>query len=120
MQQDIESVHGLRVEVVTVGDAPLDERSRALLAAAREAVVNAAKWSGADLVSIFAEVEPDEISVFVRDRGKGFDPGMVARDRKGISESIHARVNRNGGTSSVRSAIGEGTEVALKMPRRAA
>jgi signal transduction histidine kinase len=120
MQQDIESVHGLRVEVVTVGDAPLDERSRALLAAAREAVVNAAKWSGADLVSIFAEVEPDEISVFVRDRGKGFEPGTVARDRKGISESIHARVNRNGGSSSVRSALGEGTEVALKMPRRAA
>ncbi len=118
LQQEVESVHGIRVEVVTVGDAPLDERSRALVAAAREAVVNAAKWSDADLVSIFAEVEPEAISVFVRDRGKGFDPGAVARDRRGISESIHARTNRNGGAATVRSSPGEGTEVALKLPRR--
>jgi len=63
-------------------------------------------------------VEPEAISVFVRDRGKGFDPAVVARDRKGISESIHARINRNGGSATVRSAPGEGTEVALKLPRR--
>ena len=119
IQQDVEGVHGVRVEVVTVGDAPLDERSRALVAAAREAAVNAAKWSGAELVSIFAEVEPDEISVFVRDRGRGFEPAAVARDRKGISESIKARVTRNGGTATVRSSPGQGTEVALKMTRRA-
>jgi signal transduction histidine kinase len=118
LQQDIEGVHGVRVEVVTVGDAALDERSRALVAAAREAAVNSAKWSGADLVSIFAEVEPDSISLFVRDRGRGFDPAAVARDRKGISESIRARVGRNGGTATVRSAPGQGTEVALLMPRR--
>jgi signal transduction histidine kinase len=119
IQQDVEGVHGVRVEVVTVGDAPLDERSRALVAAAREAAVNSAKWSGAELVSIFAEVEPDEISVFVRDRGRGFDPAAVARDRKGISESIKARVTRNGGTATVRSSPGQGTEVALKMARPA-
>jgi signal transduction histidine kinase len=118
LQQEVESVHGIRVEVVTVGDAPLDERSRALVAAAREAVVNAAKWSDADLVSIFAEVEPEAVSVFVRDRGKGFDPAAVARDRRGISESIHARTTRNGGSATVRSSPGEGTEVALKLPRR--
>ena len=119
LQQEVESVHGIRVEVVTVGDAPLDERSRALMAAAREAVVNAAKWSGADLVSIFAEVEPEAISVFVRDRGTGFDPAAIAHDRRGISESIHARINRNGGSATVRSSPGEGTEVALKLPCRA-
>ncbi|HTT88012.1 MAG TPA: PspC domain-containing protein [Acidimicrobiales bacterium] len=119
LQQDVEGVHGVRVEVVTVGDAPLDERSRALVAAAREAVVNSAKWSGADLVSIYAEAEPDQISVFVRDRGRGFDPAAVAKDRRGISESIKARVSRNGGTATVRSSPGEGTEVALNLPRRA-
>ena len=85
----------------------------------REAAVNAAKWSGAELVSIFAEVEPDEISVFVRDRGRGFDPAAVARDRKGISESIKARVTRNGGVATVRSSPAQGTEVALSMTRRA-
>jgi signal transduction histidine kinase len=119
LQQDVEGVHGVRVEVVTVGDAELDERSRALVAAAREAAVNAAKWSGADLVSVYAEVEPGSISVFVRDRGRGFDPGTVARDRKGISESIKARVSRNGGTATVRSSPGQGTEVALALPTRA-
>ncbi|HXW81473.1 MAG TPA: ATP-binding protein, partial [Acidimicrobiales bacterium] len=119
LQQEVESVHGIRVEVVTVGDSPLDERSRALMAAAREAVVNAAKWSDADLVSIFAEVEPENISVFVRDRGIGFDPAAVANDRKGISESIHARISRNGGSATVRSTPGEGTEVALKLPSKA-
>jgi signal transduction histidine kinase len=118
LQQEVEEGHGLKVEVVTVGDAALDERSRALLAAAREAVVNAAKWSAADLVSIFAEVEPEEISLFVRDRGRGFEPAQIAPDRKGISESIYARVGRNGGTASVRSSPGEGTEVSLKMPRK--
>ncbi len=119
LQQEVESVHGVRVEVVTVGDTALDERSRALVAAAREAVVNSAKWSEAEVVSIYAEVEPEMISVFVRDRGRGFDPKTVAQDRKGISESIKARVSRNGGTATVRSAPGKGTEVALRLPRRA-
>jgi signal transduction histidine kinase len=119
LQREVETDHGLRVELVTVGDAPLDEASKALLAAAREAVVNAAKWSGADVVSVYAEVEPTMLSVFVRDRGRGFDPAAVAPDRKGISESVHARVRRYGGTSSVRSAPGQGTEVVLKVPRTA-
>jgi signal transduction histidine kinase len=117
LQQEVEANHGLRAEVVTVGDAEVDERLAALVAATREAAVNAAKWSGADVVSIYAEVEADAVSVFVRDRGRGFDPGKVAPDRKGISESVHARMRRHGGTSSVRSGPGEGTEVALTMPR---
>jgi signal transduction histidine kinase len=120
VQQEVEADHGLRVEVVTVGDCALDERLRALLAATREAVVNSAKWSGADVVSVYAEVEPDAVSLFVRDRGRGFDPAAVAADRRGISESIHGRVERHGGTSSIRSAPGKGTEVTLKMPRRPA
>ena len=119
LQQEVEMDHGVRVELVTVGDAPVDEASKALLAAAREAAVNAAKWSGADAVSIYAEVEPTTLSVFVRDRGRGFDPTAVAPDRKGISESVHGRVRRYGGTSSVRSAPGQGTEVALKIQRHA-
>jgi signal transduction histidine kinase/phage shock protein PspC (stress-responsive transcriptional regulator) len=119
LQQEVETDHGVRVELVTVGDAPLDEASKALLAAAREAAVNSAKWSGADVVSIYAEAEPTALSVFVRDRGRGFDPAEVAADRKGISESIHARVRRCGGTSSVRSSPGQGTEVALEVERTA-
>jgi signal transduction histidine kinase len=109
----------MSVEAVTVGDCDLDDDLTAMLAAAREATVNAAKWSGADVVSVFAEVEPDAVSVFVRDRGRGFDPSAVPGDRKGLAESVHARMARRGGSATVRSAPGEGTEVALTMPRSA-
>ncbi len=117
IQQEVEAQHGIAVEAVTVGDCGLDDDVSALLAAAREATVNAAKWSGASVVSVFAEVEPAQVVVFVRDRGRGFDPATVPGDRKGLAESIHARMTRHGGTAAVRSAPGEGTEVSLMMPR---
>jgi signal transduction histidine kinase len=113
--REVEADHRVPVEVVTVSDCPLDDRLRALLAAAREATVNAAKWSGAATVSLFAEVEPTKVSVFVRDRGKGFDPDTVAEDRRGIAESIQARMLRQGGRAIVISTPGEGTEVRLSM-----
>jgi signal transduction histidine kinase len=119
IQQEVEAQHGVSVEAVTVGDCELDDDLAALLAAAREATVNAAKWSGADVVSVFAEVEPASVSVYVRDRGKGFDPAAVPEDRKGLAESIHARMARRGGSATVRSTPGQGTEVSLTMPRRA-
>ena len=71
------------------------------------------------MVSLFAEVEPDSVSLFVRDRGRGFDPGQVPADRKGLAESVHARMARRGGSVTVRSAPGEGTEIGLTMPRAA-
>jgi signal transduction histidine kinase len=119
IQQEVEAQHGVAVEAVTVGDCTLDEDLAALLAAAREATVNAAKWSGASVISLFAEVEPAEVSLFVRDRGQGFDPQAVPADRKGLAESVHARMARRGGSASVRSAPGAGTEVSLTMPRAA-
>ncbi len=120
IQTDVEAQHGVSVEVITVGDCALDENLEAMLAAAREATVNAAKWSGAPVVSLYAEVEPNLVSLFVRDRGRGFDSATVPADRRGLSESIHTRMARYGGTSNVRSVPKEGTEVALSMPRTAA
>jgi signal transduction histidine kinase len=117
IQQDVEARHGVPVEVVTVGDCPLDEHVSALLAAAGEATVNAAKWSGASVISLFAEVEPDKVAVAVRDRGKGFDPEAVPADRKGVAESIRGRMTRHGGEATVQSAPGEGTKVTLTLPR---
>jgi signal transduction histidine kinase/phage shock protein PspC (stress-responsive transcriptional regulator) len=119
IQQEVEAQYRVPVEAVTVGDCELDDDLSALLAAAREATVNAVKWSGAEVVSIFAEVEPAEVSLFVRDRGRGFDPESVPDDRKGLAESVHARMARRGGSAAVRSARGEGTEVSLTMPRAA-
>jgi len=120
IQQDVESRYGVPVEAVMVGDCELDDNLTALLAAAREATVNAAKWSGASVISLFAEVEPGEVSLVVRDRGKGFDPAAVPADRKGLAESVHGRMTRRGGTVTVTSSPGEGTKVSLKMPRAAA
>jgi signal transduction histidine kinase/phage shock protein PspC (stress-responsive transcriptional regulator) len=115
---EVEDLHRVAVECVVVGDRPLDPRSEATALAAREAMVNAAKFSGEHRVSVYAEVGADELEVFVRDRGVGFDPSEVAADRRGIAESIVARMDRVGGTASVRSAPGEGTEVRLRLGGR--
>jgi signal transduction histidine kinase len=107
--------HGVPIEVVAVGDARLDERAEALVAAAREAMVNAAKFAGP--VALYAEVDPERIEVFVRDRGPGFDPDAVPADRRGVSESIVGRMERHGGRAVVHTAPGEGTEIELVMSR---
>lgn len=118
IEREVEDRHEVAVEAVVVGDCLLDDELRSLVAAGREATVNAAKWSGAPVVSLFAEVEPGEVSMFVRDKGVGFDLEQVGADRRGLSESIHARVERHGGQAEVRTTPGTGTEVALHMPRR--
>ena len=118
VEAEVEAVHGVAVESVTVGDCELDEDLAALVDAGREAAVNAAKWSGAATVSLFAEVEAAQVSLFIRDRGSGFDRAGVAPDRRGITESIEGRMARHGGTVAIRSSPGEGTEVSLTMPRR--
>jgi len=113
----VEEAHGVPVEVVVVGDAARDERLSALVSAAREAVVNAAKHSGAPVVQVYAEVEATQVTVFVRDRGRGFDPRAVPADRFGLAESVVGRVVRAGGEARVTSAPGEGTEVRLQVSR---
>ncbi|NNN00780.1 MAG: PspC domain-containing protein [Acidimicrobiaceae bacterium] len=118
IEDDVEKDYGVKVELVIVGDCEVDERVQALLAAAREAAVNSAKWSRAPIVSIYAEVEPQVISVFVRDLGQGFDDAKVANDRQGIALSIKGRMSQVGGQATVRSAPGSGTEVQLELPRR--
>ena len=117
VQRQVEDDHGIPIHVVVVGDCPLDDRVRGLLDATREATVNAAKWSGAPEISVFAEVEAATATVFVRDRGTGFDPGAVPSDRQGVSRSIRDRMARLGGSADIRSGTGQGTEVVLSLPR---
>lgn len=113
---EVEDTFAISVSHVVVGDAEVDESLTALVQAAREAIVNAAKHAGVDEVSVYAEVEPTSVTVFIRDRGKGFDPAAVPEDRHGVADSIHGRMERNGGTVRLRTAPGEGTEVQLEMP----
>ena len=118
MAQDVERRHEVRIEVVTVGDAPLDDALGAVVAATREACVNAAKHSGETAVSVFVEVGAQFVEVFVRDRGRGFDRSVV-HDRHGIQHSIEERIDRVGGAVDIRTAPGEGTEVHLRVARQA-
>lgn len=111
----VEEDFQIPIDVVTVGDHPVGERTRALVAAATEAMVNSAKHSGADRMSLFFEVEGDRAEVYVTDQGKGFDLTSVPSDRKGISESIRSRVEKVGGEVEIDSEPGEGTEVMLKL-----
>lgn len=111
----VEEDFQIPVEVVTVGDHGVDERTRAIVAAATEAMVNAAKHSGVDRMSLFSEVEGDLLEVIVTDQGKGFDPAAIPEDRKGIAESIRSRVEKVGGEVDIVSQPGEGTEVMLRL-----
>jgi signal transduction histidine kinase len=113
---EVEDAYGVSVDVVVVGDAVLNEALDGLVQAAREAMVNAAKSSGAKAMSVYLEVEGDTASAFVRDRGRGFDLDAVAADRYGIKASIIGRMQRFGGTAEIRTAPGEGTEVVLTVP----
>jgi signal transduction histidine kinase len=115
---EVEREHGVAVEVVGVGDAELDERAEAVVAAAREAIVNAAKFGGGGPVAVYAEAGPERVQVFVRDRGPGFEPVAVPPDRRGVRESIVGRMRRHGGRAVVHSAPGQGTEVELLLERR--
>ncbi|EIE97493.1 signal transduction histidine kinase [Saccharomonospora glauca K62] len=118
---EVEDTFAISVQHVVVGgEVEVDDRLGALIQAAREAIVNAAKHAGVEEVSVYAEVENDAVTVFVRDRGKGFDPDAVPEDRHGLADSIKGRMERNGGKYRLRTAPGEGTEVQLEMPRRAA
>ncbi len=112
---EVEAAVGGQIEVVTVGDCSLQERTLAVLAAAREAMLNAAKFAGDAPVSVYGELSPARVRVFVRDRGAGFDPQAVPPGRRGVRESILGRMRRAGGSAALRSLPGGGTEVEIAI-----
>jgi signal transduction histidine kinase len=114
---EVEDAHGVSVDVVAVGDCDLTEPLRPIVAAAREAVTNAAKHAGTGRVDVYAEITAAAVDVFVRDRGAGFDPDAVPGDRYGVRHSIVDRMRRHGGSAEIRTAPGEGTEVRLHLSR---
>jgi len=116
--EEVEGLHGVPIEVVTVGDAQLDAPLDALVRAAREAMCNAARFAGGEHVDLFVEANPDRVEAFVRDRGVGFDPAAVPPDRRGVRHSIVERMQRHGGQATINSTPGAGTEVELVIERR--
>jgi signal transduction histidine kinase len=116
---DIEQRQRVEVELVTVGDCPLDDGLLALVAATGEAITNAAKFSEADKVSVYGELHGPDVHVFIRDRGIGFDPTAMDSGRRGVRESIVGRMHRHGGDAIIRSSPGGGTEIELRVRREA-
>jgi signal transduction histidine kinase/phage shock protein PspC (stress-responsive transcriptional regulator) len=114
---DVEADHGVDVELVSVGDTPVTADLTAIVRAAGEAMVNAAKHSGADRIDLYSEVDEELVSVYVRDRGRGFDLAAVTDDRMGVRGSIIERMRRAGGRAIIKTAPDEGTEVRLELPR---
>jgi signal transduction histidine kinase len=114
---EIEDTHGSQIELVIAGDATIDARVSAVLAATREALVNAARHAPGAPITVFARAEPGHVAVFVRDRGPGFDPDSIAPERRGVRESIIARVERHGGQAEIRSAPDTGCEVVIRLER---
>ncbi len=115
---DVEERHGVPVEVVVVGDRELDANAEAVVAAAREAMTNAAKFGGGSPVDVYAESRDGRLHVFIRDRGPGFDVTALPPDRRGVRESIVGRMERNGGRARITSDGASGTEVELELPAR--
>lgn len=115
---DIEAHHAVSVELVAVGDADVGDEQRALIAATREACLNAARHAGVARIDVFVEVDDTRVATFVRDRGPGFDLDAVPADRHGVGDSIIGRLRRHGGDATVRSSATDGTEIEMWVPRQ--
>lgn len=115
-RDDVEDLHGVTIEALVKDDLPLDSHLESVVAAAREAMVNAARHSGADLIDVYAEVVDDVVLVTVRDRGVGFEPGAArGGGGHGLDRSLTARIEEAGGRVDIVSSPGAGTEITIRM-----
>jgi signal transduction histidine kinase len=116
---EVEDENGITIEFSAIGDRALDPACEELVAAAREALRNAARHAGGARVFVFCQVARDgQVELFVRDEGPGFDPAEVPAERRGIRDAIVGRMAFAGGQASVESVCGEGTEVTLRVSAR--
>lgn len=114
---EIEDAYDVGVGLVQAADLPRDPVLDTLVEAAREAITNAAKHAGVEQINVLVRVSPRQVSVFVDDRGAGFDPDAVPADRRGLRDSIRSRLARVGGSVSLDTAPGAGTDIELVVPR---
>jgi signal transduction histidine kinase len=113
---EVEDDHGVTIELTAIGDTKLDGRGEELVAAAREALRNAARHAPGAPVFVFLDIGTVGAELFVRDNGPGFDPDAVPAERRGLRDAVVGRMTFAGGSATVESTPGEGTEVALKLP----
>lgn len=107
--------HDFAVRFETVGVGAEVVVPEPIVAAAREAMLNAARHAGGQ-VTVYAEVTPGRVSIDVTDRGVGLNLDTLPDGRMGVRESILGRMARAGGTATiVPGPGGKGTSVRLSM-----
>lgn len=115
-RDDVEDLYGIEVDMVCSYDTEMNAQLAGLVEATREAMINAAKHSGSDVILVLCSSEKDQITVFVRDKGRGFDFAS-SNDGFGIENSIMRRLELAGGTATIHSTPDLGTEVEMTIPR---
>ena len=116
MVTEVEDEQGIKVELTAIGDAKLEPQAEELIAAAREALRNAARHAPGAPVNVFLNINGHGIELFVRDGGPGFAFSAVPPERRGLRDAVIGRMSLTGGSASVDSQPGEGTEITLRLP----
>lgn len=121
VRDDVEDLCRVEVDAVIRDDAESTPSLTAAVGAAREAMINAAKHSGAIQIHLYSEIADGKARVNVRDRGKGFATTEIAVNPTAQSNSLMAnsligRVAAVGGTVVIESAVGKGTDVTITVP----
>jgi signal transduction histidine kinase len=112
VRDDVEDIHRVEIEAVIRDDHPLTPGLQACVDAAREAITNAAKHSGAQSISVFSEIKDAQAVIHVRDDGKGCDETTLDM----VSRKLQARLDPVRGGVTVESAPGMGTDVRIFVP----
>jgi signal transduction histidine kinase len=107
-----------RLDFTTRGDFEvLSPRLRqTLFQIAQEAVANAAHHAGTDSAQVIIQVDTDEVTLQVEDRGQGYDPSTIQPGKYGL-RGIQERVSAIGGTLQITSSPGEGSSLLVHIPR---
>ncbi|MGI9583984.1 MAG: sensor histidine kinase [Acidimicrobiia bacterium] len=117
-RDDVEDLYRIEIDMVCSFDREMTVPLAGLVDATREAMINAAKHSGSEVVLVYCSQEQGHVTVFVRDRGSGFDQ-ETASSGFGIENSIVRRLDAIGGTGTISSTSDLGTEVELTLPLEA-
>ncbi|WP_037313275.1 sensor histidine kinase [Amycolatopsis orientalis] len=111
---------GVEVRFTTTGTARAlhPEIEATLLRITQEALANVEKHAAATIVGLTLSYMADQVTIDVRDDGRGFDPGVVVSSGEGGFgvPGMRARVARLAGTLHLESEPGGGTAVSANLP----
>ena len=114
---------GINVSVQCKGASQplLPEAEVGLFRIAQSSIGNIIKHANAGNVVITLEHQPDQVLLYIRDDGKGFDVSRLEKMNSTIQGTgvfgMKERVELLGGDYSVKSQLGQGTLVTVKVPR---